>query len=230
MCCAPWTSSTPAASSALSASALAASCSSYAAVFVSARACVCRCVCVRVCVDASMCCAWAVAGVRVPAWRSTCRVSCRHRGTRSAQVHGQSAADTYVVFAKHYCSCHAFLYDVVVRGDMCLVRRGTPHTAPGGAPVGLLCIDWFHIFGTRKGSTGVSAKTHSSRNFVCLGARPTLRPSCNRLLTRSASISWPCCLPPSCGAAMWHTCPTTCWRRCSSPLSHCYQRCVQLLM
>lgn len=32
-------------------------------------------------------------------------------------VQGKSASDHYIVFPQHYCSCHAFFYDVVCRSD-----------------------------------------------------------------------------------------------------------------
>ncbi|KAK9803872.1 hypothetical protein WJX72_001088 [[Myrmecia] bisecta] len=33
------------------------------------------------------------------------------------QVQGKTAADQYIVFPEHYCSCQAFFYDTVGRGD-----------------------------------------------------------------------------------------------------------------
>lgn len=40
------------------------------------------------------------------------------------QVKGRTAAEPYTVFPLDYCSCHAFLYDVVGRGgaEQVLVR------------------------------------------------------------------------------------------------------------
>lgn len=34
-----------------------------------------------------------------------------------AQVQGKTAADQYLVFPDHYCSCQAFFYEVVSRSE-----------------------------------------------------------------------------------------------------------------
>ena len=36
---------------------------------------------------------------------------------RGIQVQGKSAADQYLVFPDHYCSCQAFFYEVVGRSE-----------------------------------------------------------------------------------------------------------------
>ncbi|CAD7702376.1 unnamed protein product [Ostreobium quekettii] len=41
----------------------------------------------------------------------------RNSKRRVFQVRGKSAADCYTVFPSHYCSCHAFFYEVVCRSD-----------------------------------------------------------------------------------------------------------------
>ena len=43
-----------------------------------------------------------------------------------AQVQGKTAADHYLVFPAHYCSCKAFLFDIVGRGEAAHVRAGPP--------------------------------------------------------------------------------------------------------
>ena len=42
----------------------------------------------------------------------------------AAQVQGKTAADHYLVFPTHYCSCKAFLFDIVGRGEAAHVRGG----------------------------------------------------------------------------------------------------------
>ena len=39
----------------------------------------------------------------------------------TVQVHGKLAADSYVVFPEHYCSCKAFQFDVVGKNDAAFV-------------------------------------------------------------------------------------------------------------
>ncbi len=43
---------------------------------------------------------------------------------RSRRSSGEAQQDDYLVLPFHYCSCHAFQYEVINRGDMFLVSLG----------------------------------------------------------------------------------------------------------
>ena len=55
---------------------------------------------------------WAWINKQVTADSYRCQVRCAN-----LQVHGKTPADSYVVFPEHYCSCKAFQFDVVGKGD-----------------------------------------------------------------------------------------------------------------
>lgn len=68
-------------------------------------------------------------------------VSCEDHA--SLQVHGKGSTDHYLVLPDHYCSCKAFLFDIVGRSEAVYVRTYPstpptllePHAAPCDASV-----------------------------------------------------------------------------------------------
>ena len=57
-----------------------------------------------------------------------------HARVRCLQVQGSRPADQYTVFPTHFCTCHAFLYQVVGQ-DHILVRLSSDAAGCLAAPV-----------------------------------------------------------------------------------------------